>query len=188
MVERAYRELEIAGYSRTTLRTLHLVLAKAFEEQVDRTLNENALDPTAFERIIHRVRTAMPSLDIPTKSWLAQATKILNENPPKQGLARTDAKPCPPNEANTIARKVAGLPAAYPPAAGLPRISTVHQVKGDEAEAVLICLPRINKRKPILAKAKPRRSWRNGYKLTTWTAKQFAYYTSQPPAPADCSR
>lgn len=38
MVERAYRELEADGYSRTTLRTLNLVLAKAFEEQVGRTL------------------------------------------------------------------------------------------------------------------------------------------------------
>ncbi|PRY18877.1 tyrosine-type recombinase/integrase [Pseudosporangium ferrugineum] len=38
MVERAYRELEGCGYSRTTLRTLNLVLAKAFEEQVGRTL------------------------------------------------------------------------------------------------------------------------------------------------------
>src|SRR4051794_23875139 len=38
MVERAYRELEGCGYSRTTLRTLNLVLAKAFVEQVGRTL------------------------------------------------------------------------------------------------------------------------------------------------------
>jgi integrase len=38
MVERAYRELEGCGYSRSTLRTLHLVLAKAFVEQTGRTL------------------------------------------------------------------------------------------------------------------------------------------------------
>lgn len=38
MVERAYRQLEGAGYSRTTLRTLNLVLAKAFGEQTGRTL------------------------------------------------------------------------------------------------------------------------------------------------------
>lgn len=34
MVERAYRELETVGYSRSTLRTLHLILDKAFREQV----------------------------------------------------------------------------------------------------------------------------------------------------------
>jgi integrase len=38
MVERAYREREAAGYSRTTLRTLHIIVAKAFEEQIGRTL------------------------------------------------------------------------------------------------------------------------------------------------------
>ena len=38
MVERAYRELEGCGYSRTALRTLNLVLAKAFVEQVGRSL------------------------------------------------------------------------------------------------------------------------------------------------------
>jgi integrase len=39
IVERAYRALEAAGYSRTTLRTLNLVLAKAFDEQTGRRLN-----------------------------------------------------------------------------------------------------------------------------------------------------
>jgi hypothetical protein len=38
MVERTYQQLETAGYSRTTLRTLHLVLSKAFGEQTGRTL------------------------------------------------------------------------------------------------------------------------------------------------------
>ncbi|MFC7479137.1 hypothetical protein ACFQX7_02280 [Luedemannella flava] len=38
MIERAYRDLETAGYFRTTLRTLDLVLAKAFGEQTGRTL------------------------------------------------------------------------------------------------------------------------------------------------------
>jgi DNA-binding transcriptional MocR family regulator len=37
MVERAYRELEGRGYSRTTLRTLSLTSAKAFVEQTGRT-------------------------------------------------------------------------------------------------------------------------------------------------------
>jgi len=119
------------------------------------TLIENALDPTAFERIIHRVRTAMPSLDIPTKDWLAEATKVLNEKPPREGLTRTAAKlQSPRDKAGVIARKLAGLPDTYPPATGLPRISTVHQVKGDEAEAVLICLPKGKKSKAGVGKDK----------------------------------
>jgi hypothetical protein len=38
MIERAHRDLEAAGYSRSTLRTLDLVLAKAFGGQTGRTL------------------------------------------------------------------------------------------------------------------------------------------------------
>ena len=38
MVERAYRNLEASGSSRTTLRTLHVIFAKAFEERIGRTL------------------------------------------------------------------------------------------------------------------------------------------------------
>jgi hypothetical protein len=38
MAERAYRDLEAAGYSRSTLRTLDLVLAKAFAAQTGRAL------------------------------------------------------------------------------------------------------------------------------------------------------
>lgn len=38
MIERAYRDLELAGCSCSTLRTLDLVLAKAFGEQTGRTL------------------------------------------------------------------------------------------------------------------------------------------------------
>jgi hypothetical protein len=42
MVERTYRDLEAAGLSRTTLRTLDLVLNKAFGEQTGRTLGTQA--------------------------------------------------------------------------------------------------------------------------------------------------
>jgi integrase len=38
MTERVYRDLEAAGYSRSTLRTLDLVLTKAFAAQIGRTL------------------------------------------------------------------------------------------------------------------------------------------------------
>jgi DNA helicase-2/ATP-dependent DNA helicase PcrA len=111
-------------------------------------LNENALDPTAFERLIHRVRAALPSLDEPTKDWLAAATKVLNENPPAPGLERTTTKLItPPGKSATPARKLASLPDSYPVTTGLPRISTVHQVKGDEAEAVLVLLPKGKKGK-----------------------------------------
>src|SRR3954451_23030888 len=50
MVERAYRELEGCGYSRTTLRTLNLVLARAFVEQVGRTLGARSPRESDKER------------------------------------------------------------------------------------------------------------------------------------------
>jgi DNA helicase II / ATP-dependent DNA helicase PcrA len=112
------------------------------------TLNENALDPTTFERLIYRVRTAMPPLDDSTKDWLGAAAKILNDNPPAPGLERTTTKlMTPPGKSATPARKLASLPDSHPLTTGLPRISTVHQVKGDEAEAVLVLFPKGQKRK-----------------------------------------
>ena len=42
MTERAYQQLEAAGYSRTTLRTLNLVLSKALGEQTGRSLGAHA--------------------------------------------------------------------------------------------------------------------------------------------------
>jgi hypothetical protein len=106
-------------------------------------LDEYTLDPAAFERLIHRIRMAMPSLDQPTKDWFAAATTVLSEHPPAPGLKRTTVKLITPsNKSSVPARKLASLPESYPSATGLPRISTVHQVKGDEAEAVLVCLPK----------------------------------------------
>jgi len=48
----------------------------------------------------------------------------------------------PSGKSATPARKLASLPDSYPVTTGLPRISTVHQVKGDEAEAVLVLFPK----------------------------------------------
>ncbi|MEU4692293.1 hypothetical protein [Actinoplanes sp. NPDC023714] len=50
MVERAYGELETGGYSRTTIRTLDLVLAKAFAEQLGITLGVRKPRETDEER------------------------------------------------------------------------------------------------------------------------------------------
>jgi integrase len=50
MVERAYLELEGCGYSRSTLRTLNLVLTKAFAERVGRILGARKPRETDDER------------------------------------------------------------------------------------------------------------------------------------------
>jgi hypothetical protein len=61
MVERAYRDLETAGYSRTTVRTLHLVLTKAFEEQVGRRLGAHKPRHSDDERRVWHRGTCSPA-------------------------------------------------------------------------------------------------------------------------------
>lgn len=58
MIERAYRELEAAGYSRTTLRTLDMVLAKAFGEQTGRTLSARKPRESDDERPVWTIAEA----------------------------------------------------------------------------------------------------------------------------------
>ncbi len=63
MVERVYRDLEVAGYSRTTLRTLDLVLAKAFGEQTGRTLGARRPRETDEVRPVWTLTEARRFLD-----------------------------------------------------------------------------------------------------------------------------
>lgn len=104
-------------------------------------LTAHGVDPAAFERLLHRVATAMPSLDQPMSTWVSAAVAVLNYHPPAGGAARTRNRlTCPATLARRTGRSVAGLPPAA--AAGArPRLSTVHQVKGDQADAVLLLMP-----------------------------------------------
>jgi hypothetical protein len=103
-------------------------------------LAANGLDPAAFERLLHRIATAMPSLDQPMTSWIPAASAVLNRHPPAEGAARTASRLVNAGKANRTARTAAGLPSEA--AAGAqPRLSTIHQVKGDQAEAVLLLIP-----------------------------------------------
>ena len=58
MTERAYRDLEATGLSRTTLRTLALVFAKAFGEQTGRTLGARTPRESDDERPVWTVAEA----------------------------------------------------------------------------------------------------------------------------------
>jgi integrase len=58
MVENAYRDLEAAGYSRTSLRTLDLVLSKAFEEQLGRRLGTRKPRESDDERLVWTITEA----------------------------------------------------------------------------------------------------------------------------------
>jgi len=99
------------------------------------------IDPAAFERLLHRIATAMPSLDQLMSAWVPAAVGVLNQHPSDDAASRTNNRLiCPTAQANRAARSVTGLPPAA--AAGVrPRLSTVHQIKGDQAEAVLLFMP-----------------------------------------------
>ena len=104
------------------------------------TLTANGLDPAAFERLLYRVCATVPSLDQPMSTWVAAAAAVLSQHPPAAGASRTANRLTCAGNANRAARTVAGLPPSS--AAGArPRLSTVHQVKGDQAEAVLLLIP-----------------------------------------------
>jgi integrase len=63
MTEHAYQYLQTAGYSRTTLRTLRLVLAKAFVEQTGRALGAHKPRETDDLRPVWTVTEARTFLD-----------------------------------------------------------------------------------------------------------------------------
>jgi len=68
------------------------------------------------------------------------AIAVLNQHQPSDGATRTKNRLiCPATLARRTGRTVAGLPPAAM-AGARPRLSTVHQAKGDEAEAVLLLM------------------------------------------------
>jgi len=125
---------------------LHRTVLRWWYADADRltateTLTANDIDPADFERLVHRITYALPSLDQPMSTWVSAAATTLTAHPPANAAARSGTKlPCTAKQRLQSARSVAGLPSGA--AAGArPRLSTVHQAKGDEANAVLIIMP-----------------------------------------------
>jgi DNA helicase-2/ATP-dependent DNA helicase PcrA len=123
--------------ARTVLRWWY---ADADDRTPAESLAANGLDPAAFERLLHRITTAMPSLEQPMTTWVHATVALLNQYPPAEGAARTRNRLVCAGHANRTARTVAGLPPTSATGAR-PRLSTIHQAKGDQAEAVLLLMP-----------------------------------------------
>lgn len=124
--------------ARTVLRWWY---ADADDHTPVESLAAHDVDPAAFERLLHRIATAMPSLDQPMNAWVPAAVAVLNQHPPPGGAARTRNRLiCFTAQATHAARSVTGLPPTAATGAR-PRLSTVHQVKGDQAEAALLFIP-----------------------------------------------
>jgi DNA helicase II / ATP-dependent DNA helicase PcrA len=103
-------------------------------------LTANGLDPAAFQRLVYRIATAMPPLDQPMSTWVPAASAVLDHHPPTEGAVRTRTRLVNTGNANRTAHTAAGLPSAAA-TGGQPRLSTVHRVKGDHSEAVLLLIP-----------------------------------------------
>jgi UvrD/REP helicase N-terminal domain len=104
------------------------------------SLAAHSLDPAAFDRLLHRIATAAPSLDQTMSTWVPAAVALLNQQPPAEEATRTNNRLICAAQANRAARALAGLPPVSATGAR-PRLSTVHQAKGDQAEAVLLIIP-----------------------------------------------
>lgn len=82
----------------------------------------------------------MPSLDQPMSTWVPAAGGALSRHPPFAGAARSRNRLTAAGQGSRRARTVAGLPSATATGTGT-RLSTIHQAKGDEADAVLLHMP-----------------------------------------------
>jgi hypothetical protein len=104
------------------------------------SLAAHGVDPATVDRLRCRLLAAMPSLDQPLASWSHTAAQVLTAHPLAPGLTRTRKRLAKRAGKAATARDAAGLP-ARPAAGGHPRLTSIHQAKGDQVEAVLVCVP-----------------------------------------------
>lgn len=114
------------------------------------------IDPHHLRRLAARAIDELPDLSKPAAEWCAVARRIFNTLCPLPGHATPAGTTltCPPGKSAKAAASLAGR--SRTSAADLAvRSDTVHQVKGEEADAVLMLLPDDD---------------RTTHLLTTWTA------------------
>lgn len=108
---------------------------------IDALCQKYGLDRVAFRRLAARTGCALPDLDLGTfDQWCANANTILKQHPPKPGLKRADqsGRLAAGKATGKSPRKVA---AVTPGAGSEVRASVIHQVKGEQADAVLVVIP-----------------------------------------------
>jgi hypothetical protein len=100
------------------------------------------IDPHALRRAAATARDTLPDLTVKAGQWCDQARQILSSTPPQPGLTVPQGinLTAPNNASGSKIQTVAGLGSkAFTEAAG--RYANIHQVKGEEAHAVLVLLP-----------------------------------------------
>lgn len=105
-------------------------------------LDRYDIDPHVLRRAAAAVLDALPDLTTTAGQWCSHARQILTTAPPRPDLTTPAGTQltAPRNRANHSMRAVAGLGVVVPEQP-VGRHATIHQVKGEEAEAVLVLLP-----------------------------------------------
>lgn len=110
---------------------------------VEALCERHELERAQFRRHAARFGCALPSVDHGTFSaWCTTANATLKQHPPQAGLTRqgrSGSLRAATGAKNSSPRTAAKAPVATAPSAA--RAAVVHQVKGEEEDAVLVILP-----------------------------------------------
>ncbi|WP_017557075.1 UvrD-helicase domain-containing protein [Nocardiopsis baichengensis] len=100
------------------------------------------VDGGALRRSAARVLAALPPLTVTAQEWKSGALTAFNRNPPADGLSAPHVPTwrCPSPKSGPI-WEVADLPGAQYVTGAVARVCSVHDMKGEEADAVLVFVP-----------------------------------------------
>lgn len=127
------------------------------------------IDPHHLRRLAARALDELPDLSLSAAEWCAAARRVLDALRPLPGVAAPAGKSltCPRGKATKPAASLAGVPTGATVNQAF-RTATVHQVKGEETDAVLMLVPDDERTTDL---------------LSTWTAG--AVPAPAGPAPAE---
>ncbi|WP_433272290.1 UvrD-helicase domain-containing protein [Pseudonocardia xinjiangensis] len=110
------------------------------DQSIDALCESHRVDRTGLRQLVRSLR--LPSLDGRTfTQWCADANRLLAGNPPSDHMTRSrKGRLVAGPDGSKQARKVVGTQPASAITGGT-RGAVIHQVKGDEADAVLLIVP-----------------------------------------------
>jgi DNA helicase-2/ATP-dependent DNA helicase PcrA len=104
-------------------------------------LDRFGIDPHHLTRLVAQVLADLPDLDMPAASWCAQTRELLGAlRPPVDVPAPKSQLSAPKNKGHRKASSLARIGTGTGDLAGT-RVGTVHSVKGEEADAVMVLFP-----------------------------------------------
>ncbi|NUV67929.1 ATP-dependent helicase [Streptomyces sp. CAI-121] len=104
-------------------------------------LAHQGLSPLELHVAEQSVLRALPSLDMPAAEWSRAAHSVLTAKAGLLGLVPQVQRAYPCKKHGKAAWQIVGFGAPSSPHVSVGRASTVHGVKGDQADAVLVVIP-----------------------------------------------